>query len=95
MAYSLASTSSATSLFVSDAMVKELSLAAQDAKGGVKMLLHGTVSVTNLSGKDTSGINARAPRGGQGPQEVKVRSRVGNDGQWRGATSPTLCGEVP
>ena len=51
VAYSLASTSSTTSLFVSDAMVKELSLAAQDAKGGVKTLLHGTVSVTNLARK--------------------------------------------
>ena len=45
-------------------------MAAQGAEGGVKTLLHGTVSVTNLAGKEASGIKARAPSGGRESQEL-------------------------
>ena len=62
-------------------MVKELSLAAQGAEGGVKVLLHGTVSVTNLAGKEASGTKARVPRGerdSQGMRYVAVWGMMGS-----------------
>ena len=46
VAYSLACCGSSTSLFVSDAMVKEMAVAAQGAKGGARTLLNGIVAIT-------------------------------------------------
>ena len=58
-------------MFVSDDMVKELSMAAQEIKGGVKKLLHGTVSVTSLAVREAKRGGARAPGGGPRPQEPR------------------------